>query len=38
VADVFAGVAKMLELRNEMLDGFLEEYIVFPERVISVNQ
>ena len=38
VADVFARVAEMFELGDEMLDGLLEENIVFPERVVGVDQ
>jgi hypothetical protein len=38
VAYVFARVAKMFELRNKVLDRLLEENIVFPERVVRVDQ
>ena len=38
VAYVFARIAKMFELGNEVLDGLLEKNIVFPERVVRVNQ
>src|SRR5579862_1786258 len=38
VANVFARIAKMFELGDEVLDGLLKENIVFPERVIRVNQ
>src|ERR1700674_2315732 len=38
VADVLAGVAQMLEPGNKMVDGLLEEDVVFPERVIRINE
>src|SRR5579864_4066121 len=38
VAYVFASIAKMFELRDEVLDRLLEENIVFPECVICINQ
>src|ERR1700746_3827350 len=38
VANVFPRIAKMFELRDEMLDRLLEKNIVFPECVVRVNQ
>ena len=38
VAGVFAGIAEGLEQRQKFLDGLLEENIVFPERVIGIDQ
>src|SRR3984957_18861622 len=38
VAYVFARIAKMFELGNEVLDGLLEKNVVFPERVVRINQ
>src|ERR1700730_4956727 len=38
VADVFSRVAQMLELGNEMADRLLEVDVVFPKRVIGIDQ
>src|SRR5690348_2009072 len=38
VANVFARVAEVFELINEMLDRLLEEDVVFPERVVCVDK
>ena len=38
VANVLAGVAQVFELGDEILDGLLEEDIIFPERVIGVDE
>src|SRR5271155_2049684 len=35
---IFARVTKRLHPRNEFLDGLLEENIVLPERIVSINQ
>src|ERR1700719_14968 len=38
VADVFARVAKVFELSNEVLDRLLKKNIIFPEGVVRVDQ
>jgi hypothetical protein len=38
VANVFPRVAKMFELSDEVLDRFLEENVVFPERVVCIDE
>ena len=38
VAGVFALIAEGLEQRQKFLDGLLEENIVFPERVVGIDQ
>src|SRR5271163_1162817 len=38
MANVFAGVAEVFELADEVLNRLLEENIIFPERVIGVDQ
>ena len=38
VAGVFARIAEGLEQREKFLDGLLEENIVFPERVVGIDQ
>ena len=38
VAGVFALIAEGFEQRQEFLDGLLEENIVFPERVVGIDQ
>ena len=38
VADVLGRVTQMLELGNKMSDRLLKEDIVFPERIVRINQ
>ncbi len=38
VANVSAGIAIRLDDADEILDQLLEEYVVFPERVVRINQ
>src|SRR5712691_11479696 len=38
VANVRAGIAVGLDDADEILDQLLEEYVVFPERVVRINQ
>src|SRR6266481_9728361 len=38
VANVSAGIAVGLDDADEILDQLLEKYVVFPERVVGVNQ
>src|SRR5260370_4880520 len=38
VADVREGVAVRLDYADKTLDQLLEEYVVFPERVVRINQ
>jgi hypothetical protein len=38
VPDVFARVPEVFQLRYKMLDGLLKEDVVFPQRVVRINQ
>jgi hypothetical protein len=38
VADIFAGIPEMFELGNEMIDGLLEENIIFPKGVVCIDE
>src|ERR1700720_740106 len=38
VADVFARVAKVFELSNEVLDRLLKKNIIFPQCVVGIDQ
>ena len=38
VADIFASVAEMLELRNKVVDGFFKKNVVFPKGVVRIDE
>jgi hypothetical protein len=35
---IFTGVPERLYQRNEFLDGLLEENIIFPERIVGIDE
>src|SRR6202050_1873849 len=38
VADIFAGITKMLELRNKVVDSLFKKNVVFPEGVVRIDE